>query len=175
MPAPTKKFSRHAPSELPGQITLFAPVCHYKIYRASAISARFFAQNRREGLNCRNWAEEAGRGAGTSKEGRKGGGILDLEFLDWRLTLGGIRPVVRLSKGYPERSANASVRCGAWLTHFLPSDIIFRPLIRQALAGADLLLCHLPFKFIQKAAYSPLHLHVLAALCEEAREVQPHV
>ena len=69
----------------------FAPVCHYKIYRASAISARFFAQNRREGWNCRNWAEEPRRPesyglarAGISKEGRKGGnedGILDFELV----------------------------------------------------------------------------------------------
>ena len=59
----------------------FAPVCHYKIYRASAISARFFVRNRRESSDCRNWADEAGRGAGTSKEGRRGGG--EAGFWTW--------------------------------------------------------------------------------------------
>jgi len=61
MPRPDNEVHPpHTPSELPGQITLSGQFCHYKIYRASAISARFFAQNRREGSDCRNWAEEAG-------------------------------------------------------------------------------------------------------------------
>ena len=88
----------------------FAPVCHYKIYRASAISARFFAQNRRESSSCRNWAEPrrpesyGSARAGISQGGRKGGG----EGRDFRFRIGRRRgsPVVRpCCRRCPEKSA----------------------------------------------------------------------